>query len=73
MPAFTKDELIAASELRTLSQRNLFHTLEERGKLGIVFKDNLAAVMLPHRRYVEMINRILELEALLAKESQAAQ
>lgn len=62
MPAFKKDDLIAASELRTISQRNLFHTLEERGKLGILFKDHLAAVLLPHHRYESMINRIKELE-----------
>lgn len=65
MPAFIKESLIAASELRTFSQRELFHKLEEHGKLGILYKDHLSAVLLPHDRYVEMLDRIAELEHAL--------
>ncbi|KPV42584.1 hypothetical protein [Alicyclobacillus ferrooxydans] len=65
MPSFTKEELIAASELRTISQRELFHMLEERGKLGVLYKDSLAAVLLPHARYATMATRLKELDETL--------
>lgn len=65
MPAFKKDELIAASELRTLSQRHLFQTLEAHKKLGILYRDKLAAVMLPYERYELLLERISELEHAL--------
>ncbi|KPV43424.1 hypothetical protein [Alicyclobacillus ferrooxydans] len=62
MPSFKKEELMAASDLRTLSQRELFHRLEGCGKLGILYKDNLTAVLLPHDRYISIITRLRELE-----------
>lgn len=62
MTAFKKEQMFPASKLRTLSQRELFKALETQGKLGILFRDNLAAVMLPHAKYVELINRLEMLE-----------
>lgn len=69
MTAFTKEQMIPASKLRTLSQRELFQLLEEQGKLGVLFRESLAAVILPHARYVEMKQRIDELEAALRSSS----
>lgn len=65
MPAFTKEKLLAAGELRTISQKELFHKLEEQGKLGILYRDHLAAVLLPHEKYICLVNRIHELEEAL--------
>ena len=49
---FSKDEMIQASQFRTLSQRAIQEQLKDHGKIGVLFPNTgLDAVLMSYTRY----------------------
>jgi hypothetical protein len=62
---FESKELLPFSQLRTLNQKDLLHSLEQNDKLGIVIKDQLRVAMMDMEKYEQMVNVLQEYERLL--------
>lgn len=62
---FEPKELVPFSQLRTLNQKELLHSLEENDKLGIVIKDQLKVAMIDMNKYQMMVEALHEYERLL--------
>lgn len=60
--AFTVEQHLPASELRKISQEKLLELIKERHQIGLMFNNHLEAVVLPASLFVEVINRLQELE-----------
>ncbi|MFD1953210.1 hypothetical protein ACFSL6_03210 [Paenibacillus thailandensis] len=62
---FEPKEMLPFSQLRTLNQKELLHSLEENDKLGIVIKDQLKVAMIDMDKYQMMVDLLQEYERLL--------
>jgi hypothetical protein len=62
---FEPKEMLPFSQLRTLNQKDLLHSLEENDKLGIVIKDQLKVAMIDMDKYQMMVEALQEYERLL--------
>jgi hypothetical protein len=63
--SFLSKELLPFGQLRTLSQKDLLHSLEENAKLGIVIKDQIKVAMIDMGQYEKMIDALQDYERLL--------
>lgn len=62
---FEPKEMLPFSQLRTLNQKELLHSLEENEKLGIVIKDQLKVAMINMDKYQKIVEALQEYERLL--------
>lgn len=62
---FEPKEMLPFSQLRTLNQKELLHSLEENDKLGIVIKDQLKVAMINMDKYQKIVEALQEHERLL--------
>jgi hypothetical protein len=60
--AFTVEQHLPAGELRRISQEKLLELIKQRHQIGLMFNNNLEAVVLPADLFVKVVNRIKELE-----------
>lgn len=64
--SFSKEEMIQASQFRTLSQRAIQEQLREHEKIGVLFPNTgLDAVLMSYTHYEAIVNRLDELEKII--------
>ncbi|RUT38721.1 hypothetical protein EJP82_26780 [Paenibacillus anaericanus] len=61
---FEQKEMLAFSQLRTLTQKDLISSFENNNKIGIVIKDQLRVAMLDMAVYENLVEQAAELERL---------
>jgi hypothetical protein len=59
---FTSKEMIAANQLRTLSQKEILEKLAESNKIGVIVKDELRIAMIDVDVYEALLDRLREME-----------
>jgi ATP-dependent RNA circularization protein (DNA/RNA ligase family) len=59
---FSKEEMLPAKDLRTISQKELLDRINKLEKIGVIIKDELAIAMIKYETFETMIARIRELE-----------
>lgn len=60
--AFTVEQHLPAGELRKISQEKLLELIKQRHQIGLMFNNSLEAVVLPTDLFVEVLNRLKDLE-----------
>lgn len=73
MVTFSKEEILPAKDLRTLSQKSLLELLSKHEKLGVIVKDELAFAMLKVETLEAMVARIHALEEMVEDMEDASQ
>lgn len=64
--SFEPEELMVASSLRKISQRDLQKALNKHGKIGVLFpKEGLSVVMIQFQHFKTLLDRVEELEDTL--------